>query len=63
MAIFTRLPCIMPAYPIRVGAVLLAASPLHGAPWWLLWGVAGAAGAWALAQAGRAAPSKLPTAA
>jgi len=34
MAIFTRLPCIMPAYPIRVGAVLLAASWLVTTPVW-----------------------------
>jgi sterol desaturase/sphingolipid hydroxylase (fatty acid hydroxylase superfamily) len=46
-----------------VGAALLAVSPLHGAPWWLLWAAAGAAGAWALAQAGRVSSAKLPTAA
>lgn len=44
-----------------VGAALLAISPLHGAPWWLLWAAAGAAGAWALAQAGRVTRSKMPT--
>jgi hypothetical protein len=46
-----------------VGAALLAISPLHGAPWWLLWAAAGVAGAWALTRAGRAIQSNLPTAA
>jgi hypothetical protein len=43
-----------------VGAMLLAASPWHGWPWWALWAAAGLAGAWALAQAAAVKRSALP---
>ena len=39
------------------GAAALALSAWHGPAWWLLWLAAGAAGAWALAQAARTTQS------
>ena len=37
------------------GAVLLAASPVHGVGWLLLWGAGGLVGGWAVRAAARAA--------